>query len=254
MNAASRYVLGLFLLLVEGFGLDDDGKAVGGVDRSYNARISDAWHGEHDLKICHWDNWLAVLSRFLLISIMCASWTRVRFRLSLKVVTRRVGCSSPVWPMLNFICGSRAREPVSPLGLVDIPGDQSRPNGKGKGKEEKKGDKNAASAGTAVPPAPTLCCISMEWQVGMGLAELTVTLSTTVRVHHCGACVCGCECACVPMHSVRCRSTAEWLSRGRLGPSVSGLVPALSFPTHLVFILTVLYGMVSHPRVGVELA
>ena len=126
----------------------------------------------------------------------------------------------------------RAREPVSPLGLVDIPGDQSRPNGKGKGKEEKKGDKNAASAGTAVPPAPTLCCISMEWQVGMCLAELTVTLSTTVRVHHCGACVCGCECAYTPIHSVRCRSTAEWLRRGRLGPSVSGLVPALSFPTH----------------------
>ena len=33
-----------------------------------------------------------------------------------------------------------------------------------------------------------LVVIGLEWQVGMGLAELTVTLSTTVRVHHCGVC------------------------------------------------------------------
>ena len=39
------------------------------------------------------------------------------------------------------------------------------------------------------------CCISMEWQVGMGLASLPVIVYTTVRVHHCGASVCGCECA-----------------------------------------------------------
>ena len=69
----------------------------------------------------------------------------------------------------------------------------------------------------------------------MGLAELTVTLSAIVRVPHCGACVCGCESAHTPIHSVRCRGIAEWLRSGRLGPSVSGLVPALSFPTRLVF-------------------
>ena len=80
-------------------------------------------------------------------------------------------------------------------------------------------------------------CISIEWQVGMDLFKVTVTLSTIVRVQHCGACVCGCECAYTPLHSVRCRSTAEWLRSGRLGPSMSGLVPALSFPTHLVFLL-----------------
>ena len=51
----------------------------------------------------------------------------------------------------------------------------------------------------------------------MGLAELTVALSTSVRVQHCGACLCGCECACTPIHSVRCRSTAEWLRVGVWG-------------------------------------
>ena len=48
--------------------------------------------------------------------------------------------------------------------------------------------------------------------------------------------VCGCECAKTPIHSVRCRSIAEWLRSGRLGASVSGLVAALPFPTHFVFI------------------
>ena len=58
-----------------------------------------------------------------------------------------------------------------------------------------------------------------------------------MRVHHYGACVCECECAYTLIHSVRCRSTADWPRGGRLGPSVSGRVLVLSFPTHLVFIL-----------------
>ena len=44
------------------------------------------------------------------------------------------------------------------------------------------------------------CCISLEWTVGMSLAKLTVNLSTTVHVFHCGACVCVCE--CVRAHTV----------------------------------------------------
>ena len=70
----------------------------------------------------------------------------------------------------------------------------------------------------------------------MSPAKLTVTLSTTVRVRHQGACMCGCECAYTLVHSARCRSTAEWLRSGRLVPSVSGLVPTLSLPTHFAFI------------------
>ena len=46
----SRSFLGLFLLLVEDFGLDDDGEAVDRTDRPSNALISDACHDEHDLK------------------------------------------------------------------------------------------------------------------------------------------------------------------------------------------------------------
>ena len=60
----SRSVLELFLLLVEGFGLDDDGEAVGRTDRPSNVSISDAWHDEHALKIRHWSSWWAVHSHF----------------------------------------------------------------------------------------------------------------------------------------------------------------------------------------------
>ena len=45
----SRYVLGLFFLLVEGSGLDDEEEACGRTDRPAIARIPDAWHDEHDL-------------------------------------------------------------------------------------------------------------------------------------------------------------------------------------------------------------
>ena len=46
-----------------------------------------------------------------------------------------------------------------------------------------------------------------------------------------------------------CGSTAEVAQNGRLGLSVSGIVPALLFPTYLFVLnfLCVLYGMASHP-------
>ena len=54
-----------------------------------------------------------------------------------------------------------------------------------------------------------------------------------MRVQHCGACVCECVCAFSLIHSVRCRSTAEWLRGG-----ASGAQRVWSCaPTHLVFIL-----------------
>ena len=85
----------------------------------------------------------------------------------------------------------------------------------------------------------TLCCISMEWQVGSG-SRKTNSHSLPTTCHHYGMRVCAyarvhkysTTALCVRvrvrmrdtrMHSVRCRSTAAW-------PSVSGLVPALSFP------------------------
>ena len=85
----------------------------------------------------------------------------------LGVVTKRVGGSSRVWSVEfvkerreqpgDKVCAElyRVRELVSPQGHVDIRGDQSKLNGKGKGKRKKKGGKNAASTGAVVPPAPT---------------------------------------------------------------------------------------------------
>ena len=70
-----------------------------------------------------------------------------------------------------------------------------------------------------------------SWQL---VLPYFVSLSTSVRFNHNGTSVCVCECALAHVHSVRCRSTAGWLRSGRLGPSVYDLVPALSFPTHLV--------------------
>ena len=67
----SRSVLGLFLLLVEGFGLDD------GTDLLSNARILDAWHDEHDLINVSLG---AIGRQFICVSlksIVCASLTIV---------------------------------------------------------------------------------------------------------------------------------------------------------------------------------
>ena len=159
----SRSVLRLFLLLVEGFGRDDDGEVVGRTDRSTNARISDARHGEHDL-ITYVTGAVGrqLMSRFFLKNIMRASLTTARvWRRSLKSSRAESRGSSRVWSSefvteRKFEPGDkvyaelylwvRAREPVSQLGLVDILGDLSRPKGK-KGT----GGKNAASTGAAVP-------------------------------------------------------------------------------------------------------
>ena len=48
-EVSTRHALLLFFLLVEGFGLDDDGEVVGRTYRPSIARIFDARHGEHDL-------------------------------------------------------------------------------------------------------------------------------------------------------------------------------------------------------------
>ena len=152
----SRSVLGLFLLLVEGFGLDDDAEAVGRTDRPSNARISDAWRDHHDLK--HMS--LALPSEE---HHVCKLDNRA-ISAELGVVKKRVGGSSRVWSVefvkerklapggkvyADFFCGS---EPVSRCPHPDLlifHCDQPKLNGNGTGKGKKKGGKNAAS-----------CCVS----------------------------------------------------------------------------------------------
>ena len=126
-----------FILLVEGFGLDDDGQAVGRTDRPSNARIPDARHREHDLRNMS-------LRQLVGNSYACPSEKYHVCKLDnsailtdgLGVVTRREFggfISILVW-LIFFLKESklglelhlwvRAREPVSAPGLVDISGDQ----------------------------------------------------------------------------------------------------------------------------------
>ena len=94
----SRSVLGLFLLLVEGFGLDDDGEAVGGTDLPSTARIPDAWHDEHDLINVSLEQ--SVSNSFAFPSEehrVCKLDNNVISAAELGVVTKGVGGSSQVW-------------------------------------------------------------------------------------------------------------------------------------------------------------